>query len=50
MKFDEAHEELRKLLAGPEDKTAKQPRPQDEAAGMAMLQAMMGGTDFKGVK
>lgn len=48
MKFDEALDELNKALADPNDQRAKQPRPEDEAAGFAMLQAMVGGSDFKG--
>ena len=51
MKFDEALDELNGVLRDPSEKqTAKAPRPQDEAAGLAMLQARMAATDFKGAK
>lgn len=53
MKFDEAIKELNSQLA---DRTtpkgrqakAKAPTPVEEAASMAMLQSMMGGSDFGG--
>lgn len=48
MKFDEALDELNKVIADPVEKSKKVPRPEDEAAGLAMLQAMVGASDFKG--
>lgn len=48
MKFDEAYDELTKALGDPVGAKKQQPRPEDEAAGLAMLQAMVGGSDFKG--
>jgi hypothetical protein len=48
MKFDEALDELSKAISDPVERQQKKPRPEDEAAGLAMLQAMVGGSDFKG--
>ena len=48
MKFTEIMEELDKRLAEP-DKRRTPPQP-DNQASLAMLQAMMGDSDFKGVK
>jgi hypothetical protein len=49
MKFDEAIDELNTVLAGDAQKP-KKPKPQDEAAGLAMLQAVVGASDFRGAK
>lgn len=49
MKFQEAIEELESKLVDPTDPRTK-PRAPDNEASMAMLQAMMGGSDFGGPK
>jgi len=49
MKFQEAIEELESKLVDPTDPQPK-PRAPDNEASMAVLQAMMGGSDFGGPK
>ena len=49
MKFQEAVEELESKLVDPTDPRTK-PRAPDNEASLAMLQAMMGGSDFGGPK
>ncbi len=49
MKFQEAVEELESKLVDPTDPRTK-PRAPDNEASMAVLQAMMGGSDFGGPK
>lgn len=50
MKFEEAIDELNSRLADPgaPRKPKPPPRPQENDQSMAVLQAMMGGTDFRG--
>jgi len=51
MKFEEAFTELESKLYDPSDPEASKPRPKpppDNDASLAMLQAMMGGSDFGG--
>jgi len=48
MKFDEAVAELDHRLSDPTPAAAKVPAPANEAAGLAMLQAAMRQSDFKG--
>lgn len=48
MKFDEAYQELEKALVDPIERVRQQPRPVDEAANLAILQALVGGSNFKG--
>jgi hypothetical protein len=48
MKFDDAMEELNKRLTDPTTPEGAKVRAPDDAASMAVLQAMMGGTDFGG--
>lgn len=49
MKFDEALADLEGRLADPtEPAKRRSPPPPDDGASMAALQAMMGGTTFKG--
>ena len=52
MKFDEANNELAKRLYEgdntPQAQRARAPRPPDDAASMAMLQAAMKDSDFRG--
>jgi hypothetical protein len=51
IKFEEAVSDLDGLLAGEsrqEQKRAQAPSPQDEAASMALLSAMMKDTSFQG--
>jgi hypothetical protein len=50
MKFEEATKEIQKAISEPESPQRKKVTAQDEAASMAMLQSMMGGSDFKGPK
>lgn len=53
LKFEEAMDDLSERLEDPEvPKTTKkrQPSPEEEASSMAALQAMMGGTDFRGLR
>jgi hypothetical protein len=48
MKFEEATQELNGHLADPETPQAKKVREPDNDASLAMLQSMMGGSDFGG--
>ena len=53
MKFDEATTELSKRLYGdgettPQAQRARAPKPPDDASSMAVLQALMGDSDFRG--
>lgn len=51
MKFDEATAELNGKLLDPDDPATPKkrvPTPSQEKASMAMLQAMMGGSNFQG--
>lgn len=49
MKFDEAIADLEGRLADPDSPLPKRaPPPPDDRASMSMLQAMMGGSDFRG--
>lgn len=50
MKFEEALDDLNERVSDPETRTKRQPKPADEAAGFALLQAQMQQTDFKGVR
>lgn len=49
MKFTETIEELDKRLGDPAAPARRQPEP-DNQASLAVLQAMMGGSDFSGAK
>lgn len=49
MKFTETIEELEKRLGDPAAPARRKPEP-DNQASLAVLQAMMGGSDFSGAK
>jgi hypothetical protein len=49
MKFEEAYEDLANQVRDPVEQ-AKPPSVAKEAAAMAVLQSMMGTSDFKGPK
>lgn len=48
MKFEEATKELESRLTDPATPEGRKARAPDDAASMAMLQAMMAGSDFGG--
>lgn len=48
MKFEEAMDELRTRLTDPSTPEGKKAREPDNDTSLAMLQAMMGGSDFGG--
>ena len=50
MKMEQAVDELQARLTGPIEAAAAPQRVPDDGASMAMLQAMMGGSDFRGPK
>ena len=50
MKFETAVDEITKAISEPDAPQAKKATANEEAASMAMLQAMMVGSDFKGPK
>lgn len=48
MKFEEAYNELTARLTDPSTPEGKKARAPDDRASMAVLMAMMGGSDFGG--
>jgi hypothetical protein len=53
LKFEEAISDLSERLEDPDAPKATSKRqlsPEEEAASMSTLQAMMGGTDFRGAR
>lgn len=50
MKFEEATDELNSRLTDPSTPEGRKARTPDDAASMALLQAMMAGSDFGGPK
>lgn len=48
LKFEEAMTELNKVIMGPQAPETQKATERSDASAMAMLQSMMGDSDFKG--